>query len=177
MPKRFNLLLLDANVVIELFRQDIWERVIEQCDVYLSRTVAEQEALFYEPEDAEKQYFDVLPYAEAGRITVFDVTPSQVSKFRDRFDPSYAAKLDAGETESLIYLLGATDDALICSADGIVYRVLANMLQSDRGVSLEEVLDRLGLSRSFDYRFTAAFREKWKGRGFDEHMRGIGRKE
>ena len=177
MAKRFKLLLLDANVVIELFRQDIWEQVIAQCDVYLSRTVAEQEALFYEPEDAEKQYFDVLPYAEAGRITIFDVTACHVSRFRDRFDPSYAAKLDAGETESLIYLLDATDDALICSADGIVYRVLGNMLESDRGISLEEVLNRIGLSRSLDYQFTAAFREKCKGRGFGEHMRGIGRKE
>ena len=37
--KKFRLLLLDANVVIELFRHGIWARVIETCEVYLSRTV------------------------------------------------------------------------------------------------------------------------------------------
>ncbi len=39
--KKFRLLLLDANIVIELFGQGIWDRVIDLCDIHLARTVAE----------------------------------------------------------------------------------------------------------------------------------------
>ncbi len=174
MRKKFRLLLLDANVVIELFRQSIWDQVIDRCDVYLSRTVAEIEAHFYETEDGERHDFDLLPYGTDGRVAVFDVMPSEAVSFRNQFDLSYVEKLDAGETESLAYLLGIAENALICSADKIVYRILGNLRISDRGVSLEEVLGEVGLGRALQYQFTRAYREKWTRRGFGEGMRGIG---
>ncbi len=40
------LLLLDANVVIELFRLGIWGRVIERCRIFVARTIVEVEAHF-----------------------------------------------------------------------------------------------------------------------------------
>lgn len=79
--KRFRWLLLDANVVIELFRQGIWDRVVGLCDISLSRTVAEQEAHFFEDDEGERRDFDLRPYAEDGRIRVFDVSTSELAKF------------------------------------------------------------------------------------------------
>ncbi len=37
--KTFNLLLLDANVVIELFRKGLRDKLLTFCDVHLARTV------------------------------------------------------------------------------------------------------------------------------------------
>jgi hypothetical protein len=37
--KRLSFLLLDANIVIHLFKLGIWERLIELCDIHLARTV------------------------------------------------------------------------------------------------------------------------------------------
>jgi hypothetical protein len=56
------------------------------------------------------------------------------------FDSSYIEKLDAGEAESLAYLMNAHDEHSICSADAIVYRVLGNVDRGHQGASLEEVL-------------------------------------
>jgi hypothetical protein len=41
------LLLLDANVVIRLFEIGLWNQVLDRCEVFLSRTVIEQEVRFY----------------------------------------------------------------------------------------------------------------------------------
>jgi hypothetical protein len=172
--KRFRLLLLDANIVIELFRQGIWDRVVEVCGVHLSRTVAEIEAHFYEDEDGEKQYFDLAPDAQAGRITVFDMLPSDLEEFRSCFDPSYFERLDAGEAESLAFLLNSGDPCLICSADSIVYKVLGNLDRAEQGISLEEVLQQTGLGRSLAWQFTKGFRETWTRKGFQEGLGGIG---
>lgn len=45
--KKFRLLLLDADVVIELFRLGLWDGIVERCDVHLARIVVEDEAQFY----------------------------------------------------------------------------------------------------------------------------------
>jgi len=172
--KRFRLLLLDAGIVIELLRQGIWDRLVEACDVHLSRTVAETEAHFYEDADGEKQHFDLAPDVESGRITVFDVLPSELARFRSCFDPSYFERLDTGEAESLAYLLNAEEPCLICSADSIVFKVLGNLDKAGQGVSLEEVLQQTGLTRQLEWPFTKAFRERWTRAGFRDELGGLG---
>lgn len=174
--KKCRLLLLDANVVIELFGRGLWERVIDLCDVHLSRTVAEVEAHFYVDEKGERHDFDLQQDASAGRISVFDVTPSQVDTLRSEFDLEYAEGLDPGEAESLVRLLSSSEPWLVCSADKIVYRVLGNLGRSDQGMSLEEVLHRIGLGRSVGYAFAKAYRECWTRKGEVERVQGRGRK-
>lgn len=173
--KKFRLLLLDANVVIELFRHGIWARVIETCEVYLSRTVV-NEAHFYQDEAGERQDFNLDPDIREGKVTIVDVMPSQLSTFLSQFDRTYLERLDTGEAESLAYLMNSSDPCLICSADSIVYRVLGNVDRAEQGVSLEEVLQKVGLSRQLRRQFTKAFRETWTRKGFQERLGGTGQK-
>ena len=138
--KKFRLLLLDADVVILLFRLAIWDKVIERCDVHLAGAVL-GEAHFYVDDEGERQDFDLAPYVAAGKVTRFDMLPSQLTAFLARCSPRFLEKLDAGETESLAYLLSKTDrEFAICSADKIVYRILGSLGLAHRGISLEEVL-------------------------------------
>jgi hypothetical protein len=171
--KKFRLLLLDANVVIELFRQGIWERLIEACNVHLAHTVT-TEAHFYEDDLGARHDFDLGQWSRAGKITVFDVMPSELTTFRAQFDPTYFEKLDPGETESLAYLVNSKDTCLVCSADAIVYRVLGNLNRGEQGIAVEEILQKTGLGRQLSWRFTKAFRETWTRKGFQERVSGIG---
>ncbi len=175
--KKFRLLLLDANVVIELFRQGIWDRLIEACDVHLARTVVSTEAHFYEDNQGVRIDFDLGQYCKAGKISVFDVAPSELTTFRAQFDPTYFEKLDPGETESLAYLVNSKDTFLICSADKIVYRVLGNLNRGEQGTSLEEILQKTGLGRQLSWPFTKGFRETWTKKGFQERVSGTGHQD
>lgn len=173
MMKKFHLLLLDANVVIELFRQGIWDEVVDRCDIHLARTV-QGEAHFYRDEHGDRQDFDLEPYVQDGRIAVFDMQASEAARFYAQFDPSYMARLDDGETASLAYLSKCSEACWICSADSIVYRVLGNLNRAEQGISLEEVLQQVGLGRPLEPQFTRAHRERWSGRGWQEGIRGSG---
>jgi hypothetical protein len=95
MPK-FKLLILDAGVVIRLHEFGVWNQVLDQCDVHLSR---------------------------------------------------------------------------------IVYRVLGNLGRRDQGVSLEEVLQKIGLGRKVGWQYSKAFREQYTRQGETDGIQGRGRKK
>jgi hypothetical protein len=173
--KKLKLLLLDANVVIELFEQQLWEKVVSACEVILARTVV-HEARYFD-DGNESKPIDLTSDIQGNRVGVVDVAASDMKCFYDQFDPVYMEKMDAGEAESLAWLLSGSLDGQICSADKIVFRVLGHMDRRDQGISLEEILQTIGFGRAVPRRFTKAFREEWTNRGWQEKMQGIGLKK
>jgi hypothetical protein len=170
---RFPCLILDANIVIWLFEQGLWNAVVERCELILSQTVID-EADYFQDNTSTERTIDLQPDIMAGRIKVISVSSGEIAKFRARFDPVYVQKLDDGETESLCYCLEQGDPYRLCSADAIVFRVLSVMDRSEQGVSLEEVLHAIGLSRALSRQFTKAFREENRSRGLGDRLAGIG---
>lgn len=175
MTKKFSLLLLDADIVISLFKLGIWDQVIERCDIHLAKTV-EKEAHFYEDERGQRHDFSLEEYSRQGRITVYDMSISELKAFLDLFDTTYLDKLDPGETESLVFLISNSPECKLASADKIVYRILGNIDRSDQGISLEEILEQIGLGCELPYPLSRKYREKWTAKGFAEKMQGIGKK-
>ena len=176
MMKKFKLLLLDADVVIEIFRHGIWDKFLKVCDVHLSRIVA-GEAHFWTDAEDERHDFDLQTYTTAGKITIFDVHPSELTAFLSRFDPTYLERLHPGETESLAFLVNSTEPYLICSADKIVYRVLGNLRRDDQGISLQEILQQVGLNRQLTRPFSKEYRDTWTKKGFQDSLQRTGCEE
>ncbi|MGA1844224.1 MAG: hypothetical protein ACMUIS_06640 [bacterium] len=174
--KKLRLLLLDANVVIKLFELDLWDAVVEKCEIILSRTVAENEVQFFYKNGLQEE-IDLSSYVNQGVVAIVDVTTSDVIEFRNRFDPTYLDRLDVGETESLVYLLGTEEDYLFSSGDSIVYEVLGRLNRGEQGISLEEILQRIGYGRKLPNEYTYAFRKKWTNMGQQEFITGIGLKK
>ena len=71
-------------------------------------------------------------------------------------------------------MVSRDSDSKICSADKIVWRVLGNTNATDRGISLEEILAKYGLTKPLALRFTKAFRENWCRAGSIEGFMGQG---
>ena len=117
--------ILDANVVIKLFELGCWARVVEKCDIHLSRIVVKQEAQFYrDAKSDERVEIDLSQDIAGDRIHVFDVGLTELQAFRGKFDLGLPGKARPRESESLAYLVGASQNHGICSADSIVYRIL-----------------------------------------------------
>lgn len=169
---RLKLLILDACVVIQLHEIGRWDDIVKRCDVYLSDVVAMREVRF---DDAHGVLIDLTPAIQSGEITTFSITEQDIENFRNRFDSDYLGVIDDGEAESLAFLFSSDDDFLISSADRIVYRVLGNLHRGEQGISLEEILNRLGSTASkLPRQYSRVFREQWTDTGFQERMRGIG---
>ncbi|MFP4353856.1 MAG: hypothetical protein ACLFUJ_01940 [Phycisphaerae bacterium] len=171
MAKKFRLLLLDANVIIELFRMGIWEQIVDRCDVHLSRTIL-QEARYYEDDDGLRCGIDLVCCQRSGAVTVHDVSLSQDAELTKHFGIAYLERFDPGEREALAHLLTSQERFTICSADSIVFKVLGYLNLAEQGISLEEILQTIGLGRLVTWPFSKAFREKYTQDGFVD---GLGR--
>ena len=165
MAKKFRLLLLDAGIVIKLFEMGLWDRLLEQCEVHLSRTIV-TEAHFYKDEEGQRHDFDLASYEASGAITVFDVSLAQDAELTKHFGLDYLERFDAGEREALAHLVTSSLPYIISSADSIVFKVLGFLNRADQGVSLEEILRRTGFGRPMSWQFSKAFREKYTREGF-----------
>jgi hypothetical protein len=167
------LLLLDANVVIHLFAVALWDRVVALCDIHVAKTVVD-EAHFFEDENSERHDFDLTDYVNAGKIRSFPLDANALENFLAQFGVEYLEKLDAGEVESQAFLCSTPGEWRFCSADKIVFRVLGNLDRSGQGISLEEILQKVGLGRNLEHPFTKAYRERWTAKGVEERLQGDG---
>ncbi len=166
--------LLDANIVIEAFRLELWERLVERCRIHLPRTVVE-ESEFFEDQAGERHPIDLAPWISAGAIVVVEAPLPELIRLKDQLGPSYLERLDPGEAEALAFLLSQPypEYGQVCSADAIVFRILGSLKRGDQGVSFEEMLTGAGLSRRLDRHYSKRFRIQWTRRGFEEGLAGL----
>jgi hypothetical protein len=171
---RLKSLILDANVVIHLHEFGIWPRLVERCEVHLARTVVENEAVYFE-KDGQTEPIDLGNDISEQRVRVFDVPLADIKRFRDQFDALYLDELDPGETEALAFLTSSLESFLFSSGDAIVFRVLGLMNRGDEGISLEEVLQKVGLRRTkLPWPCQKAFRVKYTKEGESDAILGRG---
>lgn len=137
----------------------------------LAQTVVD-EVQFYQT-DTGSEYVDWDHWKSKCSMRVESLPAADIQAYCAKFGPGYYEKLDPGEAEALA-LLAQDDESKICSADKIVWRVLGNTNATERGISLEEILTKSGLTKSLPLHFTKAFREEWCRKGFQERLMGRG---
>ena len=170
--KKYQLLLLDANVVIYLFEEGVWDKLLEKCDVHLERTIVQQSA-WYDDHNGNRHNIDLSGYENSGAITVFEVDLDEVEVLTSMLTPSISEVLHIGETESLARMVTSTDKYQICSSDPAVYRALGALNMSEQSVSLEILLKGIGLSRQLVWPFSEDFRKKYLEYGFSSGFLGL----
>jgi hypothetical protein len=171
--KKFQFLLLDAGPIIKLFELGIWEVFIDRCDVTVSQTVADQAK--WANQEAQDICIDLEPYEHQGLIKIIDIDTSLAKSFLDRFDRLLQAEVHPGERETLAFLCDSTEDWLLCSGDGAVFRVLGLLGKSQQGISLEEILQQIGLCKgNLGWEFSKKFREKYARMGQADSIQGRG---
>ena len=170
---RLQLLLLDAGIVIGLHELGLWDKVVEGCDITLTHTVADDEVEYWEDENRNRISIDLSEDISSGRIRCVEV-PLNVEAFKQRFDPSYYDRLDLGEAESMAFMLDSQEEWTISSADAIVFKVLGRLGLREQGISLEEILKEVGLSKSLEWKYQKDFRIKYTKEGERDSVTGTG---
>lgn len=152
-------LLLDADVVIEAYEIEVWEELISRIKVAVPSVVSHDEALFYSEKAAAIPPAIDLPHlAKQGRIYELTASSDDLEAVRAVFDLAFIEGLHAGETEALALLLsGKAEDCLFCTGDRLAIQALALLGLADRGISLEEVLTRIGLQRALRFQYGEDF--------------------
>ena len=158
--KKFQFLLLDTGPIIKLFELGIWEDFIRRCDVTVSQTVADQAK--WASQEFEDICINLDPYKNQELINVFDVDISLAKSFHNRFNEVYKTEIHSGEKETLAFLCNSSENWRVCAADKVVFRVLGLLSRAEQGISLEEILVKIGLPQSkLEWEYTKKFREKY----------------
>lgn len=176
MPK-FQFLLLDAGIIIGAHELGVWEQLINQCTITITNTVKDQEVYYWYDEHQVGHKIDLDQYIQEGKLNCVEIPRYLLEKFLKVFDPTYLDRLDPGESDSLAFLLNELEkceDWLISSSDAIVYTVLGRLHLSERGISLEEILQQIGLDRSLAWKYSREFRTKYTRIGEQDSITGIG---
>lgn len=161
------LLLLDTGIVVEAFRQGIWEKLIANYKVTLSPIIV-SESIFYEGKGGRRVDIDIEPYVRNNQVVVQEVGLNEVLEFKKIFanETIYLDRFDPGETELMAcWYATFKDQAFICSADGIVFKTLGRLNAGDRGVSLEELLLETGQTKKLEWKFSKKFRLRYTDEG------------
>ena len=162
--KKFQFLLLDTGPIIKLFELGLWEQFTRRCQVTISRTIMDIEALFVEREGF-RDYINLNTFEKKGSISVADVPTSSVQNLLKKTAKLQDVQIDDGEKEILAYLLDSDQNYYICSADAAAYRVLGYLQLGEMGVSFEEALEQIGIKRPLEWKYKKEFREKYTKKG------------
>lgn len=142
--KKFKLLLLDANVIIELMRVGKWDAVVDACQLVLGETVLD-ESHFYEDNDRQRHDFDLQPYIDDHRVETIGATLQQFKALDDIFQPQFlSSSIHDGEKELLAIVCSSREPWSIVAADIALVNAMAALAKTDQLLSVEVLLQKIG---------------------------------
>ena len=151
------LLLLDADVVIDLHSLGLFEKINKAYDIYLTRNVFE-EARYYK-KDGLKIEIDVKD------ITIIENIDLESLKKVQREAKEARLGIDAGEAMSIAYLTQTEEEITFCTCDLAAIKLISYMELDQKSISLEKALRSAGYHekklypRHLEKTFKAAVKE------------------
>jgi hypothetical protein len=130
------LLLLDADIVIDLHSNGLFNRICQSYDVYITREVI-KEAKYY------KKGKYRLPINITKTVTI--VSDIDINHLREVRKEAQEARLlvDPGESESIAYLI-QNRGCIFCTCDTAAIKLISYIDIDDRAISLEKALKDIG---------------------------------
>jgi hypothetical protein len=151
------LLLLDADVVIDLYSLGLFRKICKIYDVCLTRTVFE-EARYYK-KDGEK-----IEIIIKGAAIIEDIDLVILGKVQ-REAKEARLGIDPGEATSLAYLIYTEEEITFCTCDLAAIKLISYMELEEKSISLEKALRNIGYykknlyPRHLEKTFNAAVKE------------------
>ncbi len=123
---RSKLVILDANVIIDMHRNAIWERIVSLYEVHVPSTVANDEAVYFISKDDHQQR-DINLHNDItnNRIKILEATTDNIKTLKDKVTDDYFNSIDPGELEAIALLLnGDYDEFKFCTGDKAAIKAL-----------------------------------------------------
>jgi hypothetical protein len=152
------LLLLDADVVIDLHTLGLFDRILKSYDVHITKTVLD-EALYFKTGGARIK-IDIRD-----RVTVIEnVALEHLQTVRKEANDACLG-IDPGELEAIACLIQEDEGLIFCTCDKAAIKLLSFMNLEERSISTENALRTTGYQkktlypRHLDEKFTECIRE------------------
>jgi hypothetical protein len=157
------LLLLDADVIIDLHRLGIWKHVIKNHNIHIPSIILRREVYHYEDEKGRR--YPIYLEKEIG-VTINELSCSaeELLSFKEQFDRVFQEELHDGEKEALV-LLQKQEDLLLSTCDHAAIKALALLDLTEQGISFENLLKKTGINKKLEYKHTEKRYKKYIAEG------------
>ncbi|MFC2156517.1 hypothetical protein ACFLT9_01640 [Acidobacteriota bacterium] len=157
------IVLLDADVIIDLHRFGIWEAIVRQNHLLIPSTILRQEAFYWKDEFGFKHSIDLL-HAAGNQFEEISVSAQDLQAFKQKFDRFIEEELDTGETEAL-KILNDRDDCHFCTCDKVAIKAIAILGKRELGQSFELLLKSSGITKQLERKHTDSYFNKYLDEG------------
>jgi len=145
------LVLVDANIIIELHRLGIWAHILERCQVYTTSSIAGNEAKYFKRRRSERIEISLQANIAGGSLSILEASLEDLVKLEDIFEAGFLQTLHDGEREALALIAADKHEGCsFCTSDGPAIKALAMMRKEAYGMSLESLLKEKGFSSKID---------------------------
>ncbi len=138
--------LLDADVIIDLLSFGLFDTLIERHEVYAATTVINEIKSYRNDGEKVPLNFRGL-YVETGKVKELNADAKEIDKHViSKMPPMWRQTIDMGEIESLAVLI-KEEELVFCSCDAAAIRALPFLGASERGISVENLINSSGLKK------------------------------
>ena len=142
-----HIVLLDADVIIDLHRLNLWKSLTKNNKIHVSSIIC-REVYYYEETAGKRHVIDLSK--EAGKSFVeISANIEQLSTITKEFEGLFEIDLHAGEKEALA-ILTTKKDMLFCTCDKAAMKALGFLGISHKGISFEKLLSRSGIKKKLE---------------------------
>jgi hypothetical protein len=131
------LLLLDADVVIDLHILDLFDKMCSSYEILVTKVVFD-EAKYY-PKNGTQ-----VPINITNKVRIVEDIDVGFLEIIQEEEREAGLRIDDGEKTSIAYLLQAQDDTKFCLIDNTAVKLVSYMDLDNRSVSLEKALRGAG---------------------------------
>jgi len=150
--------LLDANIVIEAHTLRIWAELKERYELILPSIVVINEAKYFHSSKRGSKSIRLGEQITRGEVHQLTATVEEYAELYKIFDSVFLQTLDSGETEALALLqANRTPEAFFCTSDAPAIKALAMLGLSLQGISMEMLMNKIGVAKRLETQFTEDF--------------------
>ncbi|MCJ7578998.1 MAG: hypothetical protein MUP98_00515 [Candidatus Aminicenantes bacterium] len=157
------IVLLDADVIIDLHRFGIWEKILKKNKILIPSTILRHEVFYFVDTAGIKHYIDLIDDA-GNAFTEVSATAEDLIQFKQKFDRFIEEELDPGETEALKILLDR-NDCYFCTCDKVAIKTMALLGKREQALSFEKLLKSSGFTKSLELKHTENYFKKYLDEG------------
>jgi len=170
------LALLDSDVIIEANKIGVWSALTDIVEIKVPSIIAHSEVLFYSRRRRGiPREIDLPKLVQGKKIGELTATSTEISVLNRKFDRVFIESLHPGETEALALISsGKASGYKFCSGDKVAIQGLAMIGHSSSGISMENLLKSVGLTKQLSHQFTESYFKKWIGIGKERRITGDG---
>lgn len=153
--------LVDAVVVIGAHEQRYWEPLCNSYHIALPATILEEEVFYFHCEDGKKGLSPSTWLAE-GKVERLEAGVADHKHLCSKLSANSMKSLDPGELEALALLGSSTyKNYRFTTADRAAIKALGVLGWGERGVSVEELLQKSGAHGPQIKKLPQHFTKKW----------------